>query len=160
MDLPRIVHESDIPEIESAYPEPFDGEKLSHCRDLGGSAGTVNFGLVRERIPPGRRTSFTHAHSVEEELLYVLQGECVLRLIAPGGPPREFPLRAGHTVAFPAGTGIAHTVHNRGSEDCVVLSFGERRHDVDRVFYAEDVEYDADLARKRPERHWKREGGR
>ena len=154
MDLPRIVHETEVPENEEAYAAPFDREKLSHGRDLGGAAGTVSFGLWRERIPPGRRTSFTHAHSHEEELVYVLQGECIVRLIAPGQPPREEPLRAGHVVAFPAGTGIAHCVLNRSGEDCVVLVFGERKPGVDRVFYVEDLEYDAHHARTEPERHW------
>lgn len=69
-----IVHALDVPEEEGAYPAPFDGEKLSFGRNLGKAAGTERLGLWQERLPPGRRTSFTHAHSHEEELVYVLQG--------------------------------------------------------------------------------------
>jgi len=155
---PFIVHEDDVPEEEGRYRAPFDGEGLSWDRDLGRAAGTVNLGMSKTRLPPGRRTSFTHAHSEEEELVYVIAGECHVRLVEPGQPPREIALRAGHTVAFPAGTGIAHTFVNRGGADCMLLTIGERKDATDRVFYPEeqDAGYQADMAANRPERHWKR----
>lgn len=153
--LPFIVHIEDVPEEESAYPSPFDGEKLAFSRDLGRAAGSKNLGFGIERLPPGRRTSFTHAHKEEEELVYVLSGTCHVRLIAPGAEPREIPLRAGHGVSFPPGTGIAHTFVNRGTEDCLLFVVGERR-PTDRWFYPEDAEYDAHFAATSPERHWQR----
>jgi uncharacterized cupin superfamily protein len=150
-----LVHAADVPEVEGHYPAPFDAERLSLGRDLGRALGSVKLGLWQERIPPGRRTSFTHAHSTEEELVYVLDGECAVRVVEPGRPARDLPLRAGHALAFPAGTGIAHTFVNRGTGDCVVLAVGERRAD-DRVFYPEDLAYDAHFAATRPARWWKR----
>jgi uncharacterized cupin superfamily protein len=66
------------------------------------------------------------------------------------------PLRAGHAVSFPAGTAIAHTFVNRGTEECTLFVAGERRPDADRVFYPEDLEYDAHHATTRPQRHWTR----
>lgn len=151
---PFIVHASEVPEEEGHYPAPFDAEALSFSKDLGKAGGSVALGLRQERIPPGWRTSFTHAHSHEEEAAYVLQGECCVRIVEPGQPPREVPLRAGHSVFFPAGTGIAHCFVNRGTADAIVLGIGERRDAEDRVFYPEDAAYDADLHAKRPERHW------
>jgi uncharacterized cupin superfamily protein len=151
-----VVHIDDVPEVEGSYPAPFDGEKLSRFRDLGRAAGSKTIGFAFERLLPGRRTSFTHAHSHEEELVYVLSGTCHLRVIEPGATPVEIPLRAGHAVSFPAGTGIAHTFVNHGTEECALFVVGERRHDVDRVFYAEDLAYDAHFARTRPEEYWKR----
>ncbi len=147
-----IVHADDVPEEEGR--PPVDGEALSFFRELGRATGAVKLGMSRERLPPGRRTSFTHAHSEEEELVYVLQGECVLRVLAPGEPVREFPLRAGHAVTFLAGTRIAHTAWNRGERDCVLLVVAARN-DADRVFYPEDREFDAHVAASRPERYWK-----
>lgn len=108
-DTPYVVHTDDVPEQECRYEAPFDGELLAFGRNLGKAAGSVTVGLWHERIPPGHRTSFTHAHSHEEELAYVLSGVCVLRVVEPGREPREIPLRAGHVASFPAGTGIAHT---------------------------------------------------
>jgi uncharacterized cupin superfamily protein len=152
-----IVHALDVPQEKGFYPAPFDGEELSSSRDLGQAAGSVRLGLRQEILQPGRRTSFTHAHSHEEELVYVLEGECHARLIEPGAAEaREVPLRAGHTISFPPGTGIAHCFVNHGTRDCLLLCVGERRRDEDRVFYPEDREYDEHLRRTRPTRHWSR----
>ncbi|WP_224369637.1 cupin domain-containing protein [Hyalangium versicolor] len=152
-----IVHALDVPEQEGAYRAPFDGEKLSFDRNLGQAAGTERFGLRHERLPPGRRTSFTHAHSHEEELVYVLEGECHVRLIEPGAlEPREIPLRAGHVVSFRSGTGIAHCFVNHGASDCLLLTVGERRRGVDRCVYPEDTAYNDFIRSTRPERFWDR----
>jgi uncharacterized cupin superfamily protein len=153
---PFIVHVDDVEEIEGAYRSPFDKEKLSIYRDIGRRAGSKNVGFSWERLLPGRRTSFTHAHSEEEEFIFVLSGTCHVRLVEPGSEPREIPLRAGHAVSFPAGTEIAHTLVNRGNEECTLFVVGERRPETDRVFYPEDAEYDAHHARTWPERHWTR----
>jgi uncharacterized cupin superfamily protein len=152
---PFVVHFDDVPEQEGSYPPPFDAEKLTIYRDLARAAGSVRIGLAVERLRPGHRSSFTHAHSEDEELIYVLAGSCHVRWIEPGAQPRETALRAGHLVSFPSGTGIAHTFVNHGEEDCTLLVIGERNAS-DRVFYPEDTEYDAAHAKTRPERHWHR----
>jgi uncharacterized cupin superfamily protein len=114
----------------------------------------VHVGLWQERIPPGRRTSFTHAHSDEEELIYVIAGECHARVVEPGKAAVEIAVRAGHCISFPAGTRIAHCFVNHGSADAVILCFGQRKPGIDRCGYPEDREYDAHRARTRPETHW------
>jgi uncharacterized cupin superfamily protein len=136
---------------------PFDKERVGFFRNLGKAAGTMNIGVGIDRLPPGERSSFTHAHSHEEELVYVLEGECNVRLIEPGKEAREVPLRAGHLVSFVAGTAIAHCFVNRGNRECVTLTVGERKPGVDRCFYAEDSEYDALFAQQRPEGYWARD---
>jgi uncharacterized cupin superfamily protein len=150
-----IVHIDDVAEEEGCYPAPFAAEKLSVYRNLGRAAGSQTLGFAFERLPPGRRTSFTHAHLREEEFVYVLSGRCHVRVIEPDGAPEEIPLRAGHAVSFPAGTGRAHCFVNRGTEECSLLVVGERRPD-ERVFYPEDLEYDAHHARTSPGTHWQR----
>jgi uncharacterized cupin superfamily protein len=149
-----IVFAPDVPEVEGRYPAPFDKERVGCFRDLGRAAGSRSLGVGLDRLSPGERTSFTHAHSHEEEFLYVVEGECHVRLIEPGKQPREVPLRAGHAVSFVAGTRLAHCFVNHGSRDCVLLTVGERKRYVDRAFYAEDEEYDAFFAREHPERYW------
>jgi ribosomal-protein-alanine N-acetyltransferase len=151
---PFIVRSADVPEEEGHYAPPFDIERLSWGRNLGKAAGSVKVGLWQERIPPGRRTSFTHAHSHAEELVYVLGGQCALRLVEPGTAPRDVPVAAGDVISFPPGTGIAHCFANRGEGDCTLLCFGERLPDLDRAFYPEDEGWDAHLKRTHPERHW------
>jgi uncharacterized cupin superfamily protein len=149
-----VVHIDDVPEVEGSYPAPFDGEKLSIYRNLGQATGSRSVGFAYERLLPGRRTSFTHAHSAEEELVYVLSGTCHVRVIEPGTAPREIPLRAGHAVTFPPGTGIAHCFVNRGGEECALLVVGERKPEADRVRYPEDGAYDEHFARTQPEAYW------
>ncbi len=153
---PYVVHIEDVKEEESSYRAPFDAEKLALYRDLGAATGSKSLGFGLDRLLPGRRTSFTHAHSDEEELVYVLAGTCHLRVIEPGKEPQEIALRAGHVVSFPAGTGIAHTFLNRSTEPCDLFVVGERKPGKDRVFYPDDPAYDAHLELTRPERHWKR----
>ena len=152
---PYVVHLDDVEEEEGAYPPPFDREKLSIYRDLGRAAGSKNLGFAVERLLPGRRTSFTHAHREEEELVYVLSGTCHVRTIERGQAPHEVPLRQGHAVAFPAGTGIAHTFVNHGTEECTLFVVGERKRPIERAYYAEDLEYEEHFAKAHPERHWK-----
>jgi uncharacterized cupin superfamily protein len=159
METPKyVVHADAVAVEEGHYPAPFDAERLSLGKNLGLAAGSVRVGLWLERIPPGRRTSFTHAHSHEEELIYVLAGTCHVRLLEPGAEPVELPLRAGHTVSFPSGTRIAHSFVNHGAADCEILCFGERRRDVDRCSYPEEAAYTAWVAANRADRHWADEG--
>jgi uncharacterized cupin superfamily protein len=150
---PYIVTSSTLPEEEDAYPAPFDAEKLCLARNLGKATGTKSLGVWELRLLPGRRSSFTHAHSAEEEFVYVLRGQCNVRIIEQGQEPKEFTVNAGDAIAFPPGTGIAHCVVNRSSVDCVLLCFGDRRSN-DTFFYAEDAEYNAHLSKTRPEVYW------
>src|SRR5687768_10643064 len=96
-----VVHLDEIAEEEGSYPAPFDAEKLTIYRDLGRAAGSKAIGVGHERLLPGRRSSFTHAHEHEEEFVFVIAGTCHVRLIEPGAEPREVPLRAGSAVSFP-----------------------------------------------------------
>jgi len=157
MTEPFIVYAPDVPEEEGRYPAPFDQDRLGFFRDIGRAAGSKSIGVGLDRLPPGERTSFTHAHSHEEELVYVLEGEVHVRLIEPGKQPRELPLRAGHLVCFNAGTRIAHCFVNRGTRDAITLTIGERKPGVDRAFYPEDAEYDEYIQREKPERYWSTE---
>jgi uncharacterized cupin superfamily protein len=152
-----IVFAPDVPEEPGHYPAPFDKERVGFSRNLGKAIGSAAIGVGMDRLPPGERSSFTHAHSHEEELVYVLEGECNVRLIEPGQEPREISLRAGHIVTFVAGTRIAHCFVNRGTNDCLLLTMGEKKRHIDRGFYAEDTEYDAFFARERPGSYWSKD---
>jgi uncharacterized cupin superfamily protein len=151
---PFIVFAPDVPEVEGRYPPPFDKERVGRFRNLGKATGSVNVGFGIDRLSPGERSSFTHAHLHEEEIVYVLEGECSVRLVEPGKEPREVPLRAGHAVTFVAGTRLAHCFVNRGTKDCLLFTVGERKREIERAFYAEDTEYDAFYAREKPSQYW------
>jgi uncharacterized cupin superfamily protein len=149
-----IVFAPDVVEVEGHYPPPFDQERVGCFRNLGKATGSKSIGFGIDRLAPGERSSFTHAHEHEEEVVYVLEGECAVRLVEPGQAPREVPLRAGHAVTFVAGTRIAHCFVNRSTAECRLFTVGERKPDIERAFYAEDTGYDAQYARDTPHKHW------
>lgn len=153
MPAPFILHADDVPETEGRYPPPFDHEGLSFGRDLGRTAGSRTLGAWQERLPPGRRTSFPHAHLLEEELVYVLSGAPLLQWARPGEPMQDELLRPGSVVSFPAGTGIIHTFSNPGPTDAVLLVVGERRAG-DQVGYLDQPALDAWRRLHRPHRVW------
>ena len=87
-------------------------------------------GIHHERLPPGRRTSYPHAESDEEEFIYVLEGypECGLTAIS-GSWSR------GIASAFPAGTGICHTFLNNTEQEVRLLVVGEANKKFNRIYY-------------------------
>ena len=57
---------------------------------LGRKLGMSRIGIHNVRVPPGRRTSFPHAESAEEEFVFVIEGlpdawiDGVLHRLGPG----------------------------------------------------------------------------
>ncbi len=89
-------------------------------RDLGVAAGSRTTGIKHIEVAPGKDSSPQHCHSLEEELFVVLEGGGVLVL-----GDEETPVRAGHVVARPAGTGTAH-MFRAGDEGLTFLAYGTR----------------------------------
>lgn len=117
----------------SNYPEPFrsmmDGRVK---RALGDVFGLQNFGVNITVVPPGRVSALRHAHSAQDEFVYVVSGTLVLHT-----DEGETPLCAGMCAGFRAGNGNAHRLVNNGTEDAVYLEVGDRTPG-DRVTYPDD----------------------
>lgn len=148
-----VVHVDDVPGEDGRYPAPFDAELLSFGRDLGTAGATRTIGAWHETLAPGRRTSRLHAHLHEEELIYVLSGHPVVRAHHPDGREERVALRPGSFVAFPAGTGVAHTFDNPTDAPAELFVVGGR-HVADRVRYPEDGDLEAWRVAQRPNRGW------
>ncbi|MCQ8896487.1 cupin domain-containing protein [Limnobacter humi] len=101
-------------------------------RALGDFFGLKNFGVNLTRLPPGSASSFRHAHALQDEFIYVVQGTPVLHTDAG-----RLVLTPGMCAGFPAGTGDAHTLLNEGTEDVIYLEVGDRT-DGDSVTYPDD----------------------
>lgn len=80
-------------------------------RQLGAATGGKKIGASLVELPPGKRSWPFHAHHANEEALFILEGEGVLRL-----PSGEVPVRAGHYIAFPVGPEHAHQMINRSDK--------------------------------------------
>jgi uncharacterized cupin superfamily protein len=101
---------------------------------LGRVLGMQRCGVNHEIIEPGGRSSMPHAHSHEEEFVYVLEGHPTLWL---DGHTTQ--LARGDCAAFQAGTGIAHSFINDSDSPIELLIIGVH-HPEDEVFYPLDPE--------------------
>src|SRR5437016_12822039 len=103
-----------LPESNAtSCPEPYRSDNQKRWnRRLGDHAKLVNFGVNLTRIVPGGQSSYRHAHSRQDEFIYVLQGKVEL-----GTNAGVEVLHAGMCAGFPAGTGNAHRFVNRSTED-------------------------------------------
>ncbi len=106
----------------SNYPEPFFSRMAGRQkRPLGDLFGLVNFGVNLTRLVPGGISALRHAHSRQDEFVYLLEGELVL--VTDAG---ETPLTPGMCAGFRAGTGDAHHLVNRSTRDAVFIEVGDR----------------------------------
>ena len=115
------------------YPEPFASRMNGRVkRPLGDVFALTNFGVNLTRLAPGAGSSLRHAHSTQDEFIYVLEGSPVL--ITDAG---ETQLSPGMCAGFKADTGNGHQLLNRTAEDVVYLEVGDRTAG-DSAFYPDD----------------------
>jgi len=128
----------------SNYPEPFASRMAARTkRPLGALFGLENFGVNYTELAPGAISALRHAHSRQDEFVYVLQGRPVLRTNAG-----DTPLAPGMCAGFKAGSGDAHQLLNPTEETVVYLEIGDRSAG-DRVSYPDD-----DLVAVRVDDRW------
>ncbi|WP_119156002.1 cupin domain-containing protein [Caldimonas tepidiphila] len=117
----------------SLYPEPFASRMAGReKRPLGELFGLRNFGVNLTRLAPGAVSALRHAHSRQDEFVYVLAGHPVLRTDAG-----DTPLAPGMCAGFAAGSGDAHQLLNPGDEEVLYLEVGDRSAG-DAVAYPDD----------------------
>jgi uncharacterized cupin superfamily protein len=98
-------------------------------------------GLNLFTLPPGTEGAPPHCHSADEELFVVLDGGGTLELWGRPDPaeprrtaPAEMqPIRAGHVVSRPPGTGVSHCLR-AGPDGLTYLAYGTREPN-DLVWY-------------------------
>jgi uncharacterized cupin superfamily protein len=129
-----IVHWSKIEQADDSHYDG-DDELMSIGARFGRHFGLTRLGINHERLLPGRRTSYPHAESAEEEFVYVIAGTPDVWL--DGVLHR---LRPGDAVGFPAGTGICHSFLNNTAGEVRLLVVGETRKPENRVFYPRNPE--------------------
>ena len=124
--MPRI----DTPKIEEGDDEigRFRAELLSD------SGGLTQFGAFVETLWPGGRTSKSHWHRSEDEMVYVLDGVATL---IEGGAVSE--VQPGQAACFKAGVAVGHHMENRTDAPIRYLVVGTRSGD-DVVTYADTGE--------------------
>lgn len=124
-----IKHFLDIQDADDAH-YPGSTELLSIGSPFGKVFGLTRLGIHHELLPPGRRTSWPHAESTEEEFVYVIEGTPDVWL--DGALHRLSP---GDGVGFAPGTGLAHTFINNSDAPVRLLVVGDTRRADNKVFY-------------------------
>ena len=120
----------------SFYPEPFASRmKGRQKRQLGELFGLKNLGINLTRLAPDAISSLRHAHTKQDEFVYIVQGNPTLR--TNEGSLRLSP---GMCVGFPGGTGNAHHLHNETADDVLYLEIGDRTSGDDVTYPDDDIQ--------------------
>lgn len=106
----------------SNYPQPFAARMAGRDkRALGDLFGLANFGVNLTRLAPGAVSALRHAHSRQDEFVYVVAGHPTL--VTDEGATVLAP---GMCAGFAAGSGNAHHLVNRAQVDAWYLEVGDR----------------------------------
>ncbi|PLA74462.1 cupin [Hydrogenovibrio sp. SC-1] len=127
------VDEVPLREMVSSYPEPFASQMAGRAkRQLGDFFGLTNFGVNLTTLAPHAVSAIRHAHSKQDEFLYILQGHPTLH--TDQGP---IALAPGMCSGMKAGTGQAYSLSNDTEDAVVYLEIGDRTPG-DEVTYPDD----------------------
>lgn len=107
---------------KSNYPEPFASLMAGReKRALGDVFGLSNFGANLTQLAPNAMSALRHAHTKQDEFIYILSGHPTLETDAG-----QMLLAPGMCAGFKAGTGNAHRLLNTTTEPVVYLEVGDR----------------------------------
>src|ERR1044071_6892397 len=104
------------------YPDPsWHPIKGRERKRLGNAVGLLQFGVNLTNLKAGTWSSQRHWHRKEEEFVFVLEGEIVLR-----EGHGETVLKPGDAAGWKANAGIGHCLINRSDYDAVYIVVGTR----------------------------------
>ena len=134
----KVFKPMGLPESNSSgYPAPFrDGQRKRWNRRLGDYGGLKNYGVNFVRVEPGGQSSARHAHTKQDEFVYIVSGSPTLLLC-----DREFHLRAGDCCGFKAGSGVGHQLVNRSNAPVLYLEIGDRTPDDYATYPRDDLAF-------------------
>ena len=117
---------------DKSFSYPGDTETFVNTVDLSRRFGLKRVAICIDRIPVGKRSSWPHAHSEEEEFAYILEGKPIVCL-------DEECVEAAPSIGidFKAGSGVAHTLLNKTQEYIYYIMVGECDLKEDKIFYPE-----------------------
>ncbi|MBD2166575.1 cupin domain-containing protein [Calothrix membranacea FACHB-236] len=118
------------------YPEPFVSRMAGReKRPLGDLFGITNFGVNLTRLAPNAISALRHAHSQQDEFIYILQGNPTLQT-----DEGRTQLSPGMCAGFKAGTGNGHNLINETSEEVLYLEIGDRTPGDEGTYPDDDIQ--------------------
>jgi len=130
---------------QGLYPAPFAQVVAGRTkRRLGDAFGLKSLGVNLTTLEPGAASALYHAHTVQDEFVFVLEGRATIII-----GDEEYEAGPGECIGFKGGTGLAHQLVNRTDETMTYLEIGDRRP-------GDGVEYPRDdlAARQAPGGGW------
>jgi uncharacterized cupin superfamily protein len=113
-----MIHVDDAATYTEAHGDRYE----IRVQLLGLEAGAADLGCMLHEIPPGKQSWPYHFHWGNEEAIYVLSGQGVLRT-----PQGEVAVGPGDYMAFPVGPAFAHQMQNRSAAPLRFLCFSTMR---------------------------------
>jgi uncharacterized cupin superfamily protein len=107
------------------------GREKRPLRDLFGLA---NFGVNLTRLAPNSMSSLRHAHTRQDEFIYILQGRPTLHT-----DDGRTELSPGMCAGFKAGTGNGHHLVNETQQDVLYLEVGDRTPGDEGIYPDDDL---------------------
>ena len=119
----------------SNYPESFASRVAGRQkRPLGDLFGLVNFGVNLTKLAPNATSSLRHAHTKQDEFIYIVQGNPTLHT-----DDGLTVLSPGMCAGFRAGTGNGHRLVNETSVDVEYLEIGDRTAGDEGIYPDDDL---------------------
>jgi uncharacterized cupin superfamily protein len=115
---PEAERPDTIVNVADVEPDTFGTCTRRYLADEAGSRWT---GLTHIVCRAGGTSGPPHAHSAEEEIFVVLEGDGAFEI----WPEKRHDVHAGSVVAQPPGTGVAHTFRG-GDDELTLLAWGTR----------------------------------
>jgi uncharacterized cupin superfamily protein len=110
------------PRIGSGYPKQFAEVCATRRKHpLGDVFGLTQFGVNLTVLPPGCWSSQRHWHELEDEFVYVIEGE--ITLVDDAG---EHLLKPGMCAGFKAGVTNGHHLINKSDRQASYIEVGTR----------------------------------
>jgi uncharacterized cupin superfamily protein len=106
MRHPNIINIQELESTKQQHGESY----LLHRKQLGAKTRGDKLGCSWIELPPGKKSWPMHYHCVNEESIYILEGEGTLRI-----GEEKVAVRAGDYISFRAGKDDAHQMINTSS---------------------------------------------
>ncbi len=131
----NIGHVTDVETSTGAGKYPASLRHLfagRHKAKLGDVTGITQFGVNLTTLEAGCASALRHWHEAEDEFVYIVSGELVLK-----NDSGSQLLRAGSFAGFPAGEANGHQLVNESESAASFIEVGSRRPGEDVVHYSD-----------------------
>ena len=124
-----LIYKVNLDELTTWKARKGPGRHARKQAEVGYLIGARKLGYQMFEIPPGNFATAMHAHTEEEELYVVFEGQGTIRFTFG-----EYPIRKGDMIAMPVGERGTHRIQNTGSTNLIVLALANNADD-DSVYY-------------------------